>query len=221
MWRSILCAIIAFALGGPAPVRAAAPVAVLERQALPMPREETGITHGMTVVLAYFGDVWQVDGIASALRESARIFGQCGVAITNAELVRLDAPPRFRDFDMPASRELARTLQLPKPTVYFVAGTRQSPAFEAEAVGRANSGTRPELADTVWVTRGARDLGIVLAHELAHVLMDSGEHSEAPANLMREDTTPQNTRLDAAQCARLRETATANGLLTPLAPGSR
>jgi hypothetical protein len=221
MWRSVLCAFIAFAPGGTAPVRADAPIAVLERRALPIPREETATTHGMTVVLAFFGDLWRADTIASALHESARIFGQCGVAITSAELVRLDAPPRFRDFDTPASRELARALQLPKPTVYFVAGTRQHPAFEAEAIGRANSGTRPELADTVWVTRGARDLGIVLAHELAHVLMDSGEHSDEPANLMREDTTPRNTRLDAAQCARLRETATANGLLKPLAPGFR
>jgi hypothetical protein len=178
-------------------------------------------THGLSVTLAYFGEAWQVDTIVSGLRESARILGQCGVRISSAELVQLDAPARFREFHTMASRELARALRLPRPTVYFVAGTRQDPAFEAEAVGRANSGTRPELADTVWVTRGARDLGIVLAHELAHVLMDSGEHSEERANLMREDTAPRNTRLDAAQCARLRETATANGLLKPLAPGSR
>lgn len=178
-------------------------------------------THELTLTLAYFRSVWAPAPIVAALREAARILGQCGVAISSAQLVRLDAPPRFRDFDTPASRELARTLQLPKPTIYFVAGTRQEPAFEAEAVGRANSGTRPELADTVWVTRGARDLGIVLAHELAHVLMDSGEHSAEPGNLMREDTAPQNTRLDAAQCARLRDVATANGMLRPLAPGSR
>jgi hypothetical protein len=46
--------------------------------------------------------------------------------------------------------------------------------------------------------------------------MDSGEHSEESGNLMREETTPQNTRLTQAQCARLRETATANGLLQPV-----
>ncbi|MGD9954346.1 MAG: hypothetical protein AB7S87_17375 [Burkholderiales bacterium] len=222
MWRSVLCAIIAFTPGGTAPARADAPIAVLERRPLAVAVEtSTRPTHRLSVTLAYFEDAWRADAIASALRESARILAQCGVAVESAELVRLDAPPRFRDFDTPASRELARTLRLPGPTVYFVAGTRQSPAFEAEAVGRANSGTRPELADSVWVTRGARDPGIVLAHELAHVLMDSGTHSGKPGNLMREDTTPRNTRLDAAQCARLRETATANGLLKPLAPGFR
>jgi hypothetical protein len=102
---------------------------------------------------------------------------------------------------------------LHKPTVYFVSGTRQRPAFDAEAIGRGNSRTRPELADTIWVTRGTRDLGIAIAHELAHVLMDSGEHSEAPSNLMREDTGPENTDLTDAQCARMRAAALANDLV--------
>jgi hypothetical protein len=143
------------------------------------------------------------------------------VALARAELMLIAAPARYRDFHTPDSRELARTLQLPKPTIYFVADTRQQPAFEAEAIGRGNSGTRPELRDTVWVTRSARDIEIVVAHELAHVLMDSGAHSEEPENLMREDTTLGNRRLSAAQCMRLRETATANDLLKPVAPGSR
>ena len=222
MWRSILCATVALSLWSAGLARADAPIAALERGPLAVVHEAAvQPTHGLPLTLAYFSEAWQVESIASSLRESARILGQCGVEISSAELVRLYAPPRFRDFDTLASRELARTLRLPKPTVYFVAGTRQSPAFEAEAIGRANSGTRAELADTVWVTRGTRDLGIALAHELAHVLMDSGEHSDEPGNLMRANTAPQNTRLDTAQCARLRETATANGLLKPLAPGSR
>jgi hypothetical protein len=45
--------------------------------------------------------------------------------------------------------------------------------------------------------------------------MNSGEHVVVPENLMREDTAPRNTRLTQAQCARLRETATVNGLLQP------
>jgi hypothetical protein len=99
--------------------------------------------------------------------------------------------------------------------VFFVDATRQQPAFDAEAIGRGNSRTRPELADTVWIVRDARDPGVALAHELAHVLMDSGEHSDEPGNLMREETAPASTRLTDAQCARLRETGRANGLLRP------
>ena len=91
--------------------------------------------------------------------------------------------------------------------------TRSRPAFDAEAIGRGNSRTRPELADTVWMTVATRDAGTALAHELAHVLMDTGEHSDEPGNLMRDETTAGNTVLSETQCARLGETGSGNGLL--------
>jgi hypothetical protein len=191
-------------------------MAILERRELALERGTALPSHRLSLALAYFDGVWNPDAIHAALRNSARILAQCAVEIERAELVLLTAPARFRDFHTPHSRELARALQLTKPAIYFVAETRQAPAFDAEAIGRGNSGTRPELRDTVWVTRGARDLEIVLAHELTHVLMDSGEHSDEPGNLMREDTAPRNTRLSGAQCARLRDAATANGLLQPV-----
>jgi hypothetical protein len=192
------------------------PISVLERRELPVERSVPAPTHSLKLVLAYLeGGGWMPDTIHAAIRQSARILGQCGVALQKLEIVLVRAPELFRDFYSPTSRELARALLLGKPTVYFVTDTRQRPAFDAEAIGRGNSRTRPELRDTVWVTRGARNLGIVLAHELAHVLMDSGEHSETPGNLMREDTAPENTRLSADQCARLRDTGSANGLLSP------
>lgn len=191
-------------------------ITVLERREVPVEHRATPAAHGMRLTLAFLdGSGWSPEAILAAVRESARILGQCGVALESAELLRVGAPIRFRDFFTPTSRELARSLPLGKPTVYFVAGTRQRPAFDAEAIGRGNSRSRLELADTVWVTRGTRDLGIVLAHELAHVLMDSGEHSDEPGNLMRDESAPENTRLSDAQCARLREIGSANGLLRP------
>ena len=201
----------------PALARDSDSIAVLERRELAVERSAVSPSHHLRLTLAYLeGGGWAPEAILAAVRESAPILGQCGVALANVELVSIDAPVRFRDFHTPVSRELARVLPLGKPTVYFVFGTRQRPAFDAEAIGRGNSRTRPELRDTVWVTRGTRDLGIVLAHELTHLLMDSGEHSEAPGNLMRDDTAPENTRLSEAQCARLRETGTANNLLQQL-----
>lgn len=158
-------------------------------------------------------DQWPEAEIHAALRSTAQILGQCGIRITRADLLQVTAPETHRYFDNPRSRELARELALPKPAVFFTAGTRQIPAFDAEAIGRGNSRTRPELADTVWIARGARDLGIVVAHELAHVLMDSGEHDNSAGNLMAESTTPQNTQLTAAQCERLGSTGRRNGLL--------
>ena len=198
-------------------VHAQETITVLERQEILVGQSAEKPSHGFKLTLAFLdGSGWTSEAILAALQESARILRQCGVAMASAELVRIGAPDRFRDFHSPTSRELARALPLAKPAVYFVAGTRQRPAFDAEAIGRGNSRTRPELADTVWITRGTRDLGIALAHELAHVLMDSGEHSDEPGNLMRDETAPGNVDLTALQCARLRETGAENGLLKPV-----
>ena len=193
---------------------AQAQISVLERRELAIETRVASPTHSLRLTLAYQeGGGWAAETIHAAVRQSAQILAQCGVALSEVELVRIDAPARFHTYYTPISRELARVLPLPKPTIYFVADTRQRPAFDAEAIGRGNSRSRPELADTVWVTRSARDLGIVLAHELSHVLMNSGEHSEEPGNLMHADTAPENTRLSAAQCARLRDTGSSSGLL--------
>lgn len=211
--RTLLILLLA---GFPALARDSDSIAVLERRELAVERNVANATHGFSLTLAYLeGAGWAPEPILAAVRESAQILGQCGVALQKVELLLVRAPERFRDFYTPVSRELARVLLLGKPTIYFVSGTRQNPAFDAEAIGRGNSGTRPELSDTVWVIRGTRDLGIVIAHELAHVLMDSGEHSEEPGNLMHDETLPANRALTTRQCARLRETGTANGLLNP------
>lgn len=168
----------------------------------------------LRLTLVHFeGSRWRGEEIVAATTQASKILEQCAIVSGGLELKRVDAEPRYRVFHTPSSRELARSLNLRTPAIYFVDGTRQNPAFDAEAIGRGNSRSRPELRDTVWVVRGARDLDVVLAHELAHVLMDSGEHSEEAGNLMREETTPENTRLSDAQCARLREKGFANGLL--------
>jgi len=170
----------------------------------------------LRLTLVHFaGGSWQEHEIQAAAAQASRILAQCGIVTGGTTLVRADVEARFRHFHTPTSRELARHLRPKAPAIYFVDGTRQNPAFDAEAIGRGNSRSRPELRDTVWVVRGARDLNVVLAHELAHVLMDSGEHSQEPGNLMREETTPANTRLSDAQCLRLRETGSAHGLLSP------
>lgn len=170
----------------------------------------------LRLTLVHFsGGSWQEHEIEAAAAQASKLLGQCGIVPGAPALVRADVDARFRIFHTPTSRELARILRPATPAIYFVDGTRQNPAFDAEAIGRGNSRSRPELRDTVWVVRGAPDLDVVLAHELAHVLMDSGEHSEDPENLMRAETTSENTRLSEAQCARLRETGSANGLLAP------
>jgi len=159
------------------------------------------------------GSGWTRERALGVVREATAILAQCGVALDRMELRVLAVPPRLMDFSTPAARELARTYPAGRPAVYLVRDTRSRPAFDAEAIGRSNSRTRPEIADTVWMTAATRDPGIALAHELAHLLLDSGEHSEEAGNLMRDETSAGSTSLSAAQCTRLRETARANGLL--------
>ena len=159
---------------------------------------------------------WRKDKIFDAVKTAARILGQCGIEIKNAKLHLLDAPDKFKYYNTPVSKELARISPFPRPTVYFVKDTLQAERFDAEAIGRSNSRTRPELRHTIWIAFGARDVGISLAHELAHLLMNSGEHVDEPENLMRDETTPRNTGLNAAQCERMREEGSKNGLLKPV-----
>ena len=198
----------------PAQAQLAGSISIAERRDVRLAEQPGTFTHALNLTVVHFREGgWDPVTILDAAGDGARILAQCGIALTSVDLVLVDAPPRYRYYLTPVSRELARRLPLPRPAVYFVAGTRQRPAFDAEAIGRGNLGPRPELQDTVWIAQGAREPGIAFAHELAHVLMDSGEHSEAPGNLMREETAPQNTQLSAAQCALLRETGERNGLL--------
>ena len=213
-----LCTILA-ACGcaeGPQPLRIAA--------TWPLPEHElayrgaTPATHRLQLDLYTFTDTsWQPERIVSAVRETVPIFAQCGIRLERAELYSLaGGDPRFRDLSTPSGRELVRRMRPAKPAVFFVRDTRHQPVYDAEAFGRGNTAARPELAGTVWITAYIRDLPVALAHEVAHVLMDAGDHSPEPGNLMREDTAPANTSLTAAQCERMTERGTANGWLQPV-----
>jgi hypothetical protein len=159
------------------------------------------------------GTVWSPEVILDAAKGAAAILAQCGIKVSQVQLHEFDGPQRFRHLRTRDSREFAQRSGLQRPAVFFVDDTLQRPAFDAEAIGRANSKARPEMADTVWITAAIRDLPIALAHELVHVLTDAGEHSTARDNLMREDTAPGNTGLTPAQCASIVATGQAHGLL--------
>ncbi len=194
------------------------PIARAELPAVP------AATHELRLSAHVFtGSRWSVPEIVAAIGGAAHLLAQCDVAVTTAELRVIEAPPRFHVYFTPVSRALLRVIEIARPALFFVEDTRNQPAFDAEAIGRANSATRPELADTVWITRGAPDLSITIAHELVHLLSDSGTHEDAPGNLMRPETAPDHTRLSVSQCLALRTRGEANGLLTRrvAAPGTR
>jgi hypothetical protein len=172
-------------------------------------------THRLQLDLVMFRDTsWEPERILAALRDAAAILAQCGIRLERAELYRFEGgDPGLRYLSTPVSRQLVRRVRPAKPAVFFVRDTRHVPTFDAEAFGTGNTATRPELVFTVWMTAWIRDLPLALAHELAHVLLDSGKHSIEPGNLMRDETAPGNTRLTPEQCASMTETGERNGLL--------
>jgi hypothetical protein len=159
------------------------------------------------------GTRWAPEVILDAAKRAVAILAQCDIQVSLVQLHEFNGPERYRYLLTPDSREFARQSGLGKPAIFFVDDTLQRPAFDAEAIGRANAKTRPEMADTVWITAAIRDLPIALAHELVHVLTDSGDHSNAPDNLMRADTAPGNTNLTPEQCNSIVAIGQANGLL--------
>ena len=202
------------ALVAACPCAAAQEVRAIATESIPLvaPR---GAQHDLRLSVHVFAaSRWSISEIRAAVVESANLLAQCGVA-SAALLHELQAPRRFHFYSTGVSRELLRGLPSTKPAVFFVEDNLNRPAFDAEAIGRANAATRPELSDTIWIAHGARDLAITLAHELVHVLSDSGTHSDAPDNLMRAETAPGNIVLSQAQCSSLRARGEANGLLTP------
>ena len=164
-------------------------------------------------VVALEGSGWEPAAVRAMLRGATAIFAQCGVGLRKVSVHWLSAPERLHYFTIATAQALLAARTYAKPAVYLMADTRRAEPFDAEAFAPANSGAHPQLADTVWIMRGMRHPEVALAHELAHVLTNSGEHSGEPGNLMRDETALENTRLSAEQCRRIVSSGSARGLL--------
>ena len=164
----------------------------------------SSFTHELRPTLVVLeGSGWQLDKIREAAAKASQILGQCGVVIPEFTVRVVEAPERMKIFRNDWSTELVSELSPATPAVFFVKDTLQEISFDAEAIGRSNSRRRRQLADTVWMMAGARDLDIGLAHELYHAVADSGQHDPDPTNLMHESTDGSNTTLRGSQCLRL------------------
>ncbi len=163
------------------------------------------------------GSGWVRDEVQSMVRSTADILVQCGISLVRATLHPLHTPPYLMDFHAGTADTLIKAAKLANPAVFLVRGTAMEIGFDGEAFGRANTATRPWLRDTVWLAADTSDTGIALAHELFHVLTDSGEHSADEGNLMRESTHAAHTALSESQCRRARETGLRHGLLSSTA----
>lgn len=195
---------------------AADSVRVLETRAVvgEQPEGAKPATHDLRLQLNTFkGSRWGAGDAVLVTWEAARVLSQCGIAFAGGEIRLIEAPDRFSQYSAPVAQELLRGVKTGKPAVFFVEGMRDQPTQASDAVGRANSAGRSEVADTVWLAYGEYDVVLTLAHELVHVLTDSAEHSTEAGNLMNGEYSPANSRLTPAQCTQIIAKGEANGLL--------
>lgn len=164
-------------------------------------------------VAALDGSGWHEDKVKSMVRSAIDILAQCNIEVSSAYLHWLRVSPYLIDFHAGSARTLVTRMKLSKPTVFLVRDSRMEIAFEGEAFGYSNSINRPWLSNTVWLVSDIKQPEIALAHELFHVLADSGEHTFGKNNLMREKTHSDSSYLTATQCQRARQFGTSNGLL--------
>ena len=169
-------------------------------------------------VLALDSD-WQTTEIMDILQESEFILLQCRIGFSDTEIQTVEAPAYLRDLTTGGARTLLDSVRLSgnkrKLTVVFARDTQMSTPFDAEAFGRGNTRNRSWLTDSVWLTLALEDRAIALAHELFHVLVNSGEHSRVEGSLMLSRTSGNNTSLTAEECQMARQRALSLGLVEP------
>ncbi len=160
---------------------------------------------------------WTTKKINSALTELNSIYAQCKFSIDAARLIRVRGASYISNLSpgnaLTLHRHLHDKLISDAATIFFATDTDMQTKFDAEAFGRANTGNRPWMRDSVWVSSVTPDTGIAVAHELFHVLTNSGQHSRQGKNLMQARTSPKNIELSAEQCQAAISTATSFGLI--------
>ena len=156
---------------------------------------------------------WSEPRIAGLLRTAYDILAQCGIGGDGLSLYAVDAPDYLRDLSTGSAKTLLEAAGGDALTVVLARDTRMLAAFTGEAFGLGNTSMRPWLTNSVWLMLDVDDPGIALAHEIYHVLANSGDHVEGVANLMQARTRPDSTELTSEQCRLARDNGIGNGLL--------
>ena len=158
---------------------------------------------------------WTDARVDATLRRAAAILAACAIRLEPVRVRAVVAPERLGDLSLGGSRTLFDAVRASgserRVSVVFARDTRMADPYDGEAFGRGNTRERPWLSDSVWLTAPIEDAGIALAHELFHVLANSGAHDAREDNLMRARTTGDNVALAPEQCEAARTTALASG----------
>jgi hypothetical protein len=147
---------------------------------------------------------WSTGEVDRLLDQAQTMLNTCAIRFADIRIKRVNAPDYLRDLATGASRTLMDAVRPGgndrRVTIVFARDTRMGMPYDAEAFGKGNTRTRAWLTDSVWLTLALQDRDIALAHELFHVLSNSGEHVQIDGNLMLNRTTGNNRTLNAAQC---------------------
>jgi len=158
----------------------------------------------VTLNLVALDDTWTTQKIQNSLAELNSIYAQCNFGISTERLIRVRGADYISNLSPGNALTLHRHLEgklLPDAaTIFFATDTDMQTKFDAEAFGRDNTGNRPWMRNSVWISSVTPDTGNAIAHELFHVLTNSGRHSRIKGNLMQDRTSPENTELSEEQC---------------------
>jgi hypothetical protein len=160
---------------------------------------------------------WSYQGIEQTVQTAYDILGQCGITTGDISIHSFAGEDYLRDLSTGGSRTLLEAASMTNLRVVFARDTRMLDPFTGEAFGLGNTRKRPWLTNSVWLMLDVEDTGIALAHELYHVISNSGEHVEGAGNLMQSRTDVDNLALTTQQCQR----ALVNGLANQLLQGNR
>ncbi len=159
---------------------------------------------------------WTRKRMEAALETLNALYRQCGISVSIKQALHVDGAGHTENLTpgnaLTLHRKLSSVITFGTPTIYFANDTNMQVKFDAEAFGMANTTTRPWMQNTVWISENSKDSNNALAHELFHVITNSGHHSDLAGNLMLSTTEPNNTRLSTEQCQSARENASAQKL---------
>jgi hypothetical protein len=156
---------------------------------------------------------WSHQRVEQAVRQAYEILAQCSIVAGKMSIHAVDAEDYLRDLSTGSAHTLFQATGTGQVSVVFARDTRMQAAFDGEAFGLGNTRMRPWLAPSVWLMLGVDDPGVALAHELYHVIANSGEHVAGVANLMQGRTRPESTELTPEQCQFAQVNGIANLLL--------
>ncbi len=169
------------------------------------------------VELIVLNSAYDDQRISAMLDQAAGILQQCAFNIAHVDILHAQVAQYQQDLSTGPAKTVMQSLRSSGPdrklTIVLAHDTRMQLAFDAEAFGRANTRNRPWLTDSVWLTVALEDEGIALAHEMFHVLANSGEHTTTDGNLMLARTTGNNVKLNDRQCRAARLNAQRHGLV--------